>query len=69
MQIRARNQLTGVVEGIEDGIVTSIVTIRLPGGEEIVASMTKESVESLGLAIGGPATAIIKSSDVVVAVD
>lgn len=67
MRISARNQLAGTVESIEDGAVTSIVTIRLSGGERVVASITRESVSDLGLVVGAPAVAVIKSSDVMVA--
>jgi molybdopterin-binding protein len=69
MRISARNQLDGTVESIEAGAVTSIVTIRLTGGALVVASITKESVETLGLVVGRPAIAVIKSSDVMVAVE
>jgi molybdopterin-binding protein len=69
VQISARNQLTGVVASIEDGAVMSIVVIRLPGGEEVVASITKGSVDRLHLVVGQPATAIVKSTDVIIAVD
>jgi molybdopterin-binding protein len=69
VQISARNQLTGVIASIEDGAVMSIVVIRLPGGEEIVSSITKGSVDRLHLEVGQPATAIIKSTDVMIAVE
>jgi molybdopterin-binding protein len=66
MRISARNQLTGTITSIEDGAVTSIVVIRLHGGEEVVASITKRSVERLELQVGDEVTAIVKSSDVMV---
>ena len=66
MRISARNQLVGTIESIEDGAVTSIVTLRLTGGERVVASITKQSVETLELKVGDVATAIVKSSDVMV---
>lgn len=69
VQISARNQLTGVIASIEDGAVMSIVVIRLPGGEEVVSSITKGSVDRLQLEVGQVATAIIKSTDVIIAVD
>jgi molybdopterin-binding protein len=69
VQISARNQLVGVISSIEDGAVMSIVVIRLPGGEEVVASITKGSVDRLHLEVGQPATAIIKSTDVIIAVE
>jgi molybdopterin-binding protein len=69
VQISARNQLTGVISAIEDGAVMSIVVILLPGGEEVVASITKGSVDRLHLEVGQPATAIIKSTDVIIAIE
>ena len=69
VQISARNQLAGVIASIEDGAVMSIVVIRLPGGEELVSSITKDSVDRLDLEVGQQATAIIKSTDVMIAVE
>jgi molybdate transport system regulatory protein len=66
MRISARNQLVGNIVSIEDGAVTSIVIIKLVGGEEVVSSITKESVQNLGLHVGDEVIAIVKSSDVMV---
>jgi molybdate transport system regulatory protein len=44
------------------------VTIALTGGAKIVASITKHSVENLGLAAGKPVSAIVKSSNVLIGV-
>jgi molybdopterin-binding protein len=49
--------------------VNSEVTIELPGVTEVVAMITKASAERLGLAVGKPAYAVIKASNVMVAVD
>ena len=69
MNISARNALKGTVKTITPGAVNSVVTIALPGGQEIVAVITKASVERLGLAEGKDAYAVIKASSVMVAVD
>ncbi|MDD1704580.1 MAG: molybdopterin-binding protein [Methanoregula sp.] len=69
MKISARNMLKGKVKRILHGSVNSEVTIELPCGQEITSIITKRSVESLGLAIGKPAYAVIKSSEVMIAVD
>ena len=45
------------------------VTIETPAGEKIVSSITTTSAKSLGLAVGGKAYAVIKASNVMVAVD
>lgn len=64
----ARNVLDGVVAKVEDGAVNSEVIIQLPGGSEIVASITKTSAHALGLKRGERVSAIIKASNVIVGV-
>jgi molybdate transport system regulatory protein len=44
----------------------STVTIRLNGGDEVVASITKESAESMALGAGDQVRAVIKATDVMV---
>jgi molybdate transport system regulatory protein len=67
MRISARNQLPGVVSGVEHGAVMSIVTIRLEGGQEVVSAITKDSAEGLDLTEGDAVLAVIKSTEVMVA--
>ncbi|HME52350.1 MAG TPA: TOBE domain-containing protein [Candidatus Lokiarchaeia archaeon] len=69
MKLSARNILKGTVKSITQGAVNSEVVIELQGGEEIVAVITKASVENLGLEEGKIAYAVIKASSVIVAVD
>ena len=69
MRISARNVLKGRVERVVPGAVNTEVTLRLPGGEEIVSIITKASAERLGLAEGKDAYAVIKASDVMIAID
>jgi molybdopterin-binding protein len=69
MRISARNVLKGKVKKITEGAVNSEVVVELPGGQEIVAIITKSSVQSLGLAIGKDAYAIVKASSVMLGVD
>jgi molybdate transport system regulatory protein len=66
--ISARNVLDGVVAKIEDGAVSSEVRIQLPGGSEVVASITKTSAHALGLKRGDSVSAIIKASNVLLGV-
>jgi molybdate transport system regulatory protein len=63
----ARNQLAGRVTAIHKGAVNDTVELALPGGERVVASLTCESTENLGLAVGGEAIALIKASSVLLA--
>jgi len=67
MKTSARNALRGVVDRITDGAVNAEVVLRLAGGAEIVAIITRQSVADLGLAPGSPAIALIKSSFVILA--
>jgi molybdopterin-binding protein len=69
MKISARNILKGKVKKITPGSVNSEVVLELPGGQEITSIITKKSVENLGLAVGKPAYAVIKSSEVMIGVD
>ncbi|HYA81632.1 MAG TPA: TOBE domain-containing protein [Methylocystis sp.] len=67
MKISARNVLDGVVKTVTKGSTTSHVTIDVHGAT-VTASITNEAVDELGLKAGGKVKAIIKSSDVMVAV-
>ena len=69
MKISARNVLTGTVKHIEEGAVNSEVIIELPGGAELVSIITKASVARLGITVGQTLSAVIKSSDVMLAVE
>ena len=69
MLTSARNHFAGQVTRIEPGAVNDEVELRLSGGDRIVAIVTRESVERLGLAIGHDAIALIKASSVIVAVE
>lgn len=68
MKISARNQLAGTVAEVHKGATTSHVVIEVQGAK-IFASITNEAVAELGLEKGKKAIAIIKASDVMVAVD
>lgn len=69
MKVSARNALKGKVTHVEIGAVNAEVTIEIAPSLEITAIITKVSAEQLGLAVGKEAYAVIKSSDVMVAVD
>jgi len=66
VKLSARNQLTGTVAEIHRGEAIANVVIDV-AGQRLVASITVEAVEELGLSTGSPVTAIIKASDVIVA--
>ena len=69
MQISARNVLKGKVVKIVQGAVNCEITLEIAPGVEIVSIITKTSVESLGLAEGKTASAVIKASNVMIAVE
>lgn len=69
MKISARNVLKGKVKKVVHGSVNSELFIELPGGAEIISIITKTSADSLGLKEGKDVYAIIKASNVMVAVD
>ena len=67
MKISARNVLKGKIVDIRKGATTAHVRIDI-NGAIVTASITNEAVEELGLKTGMTASAVIKSSDVMVAV-
>jgi len=69
MKISARNVLKGTVVSVEKGSTTAHVKIEISPGQVITASITNEAVDSLKLVAGGPAYAVVKASDVMIAVD
>jgi molybdopterin-binding protein len=69
MKISARNVLKGKIIKVTPGAVNSEVILELPGGTRITSIITKESVESLGLKEGKEAYAVIKASNVMIAID
>lgn len=68
MKISARNMLKGKVVDITKGATTAHVKIDI-GGTVVTASITNAAVDDLKLEIGGEAYAVVKASDVMVAVD
>ncbi len=67
MKISARNALPGKIIDIKKGTTTAHVRIDV-NGTVVTASITNELVEELGLKVGDKVHAVIKSSDVMVAV-
>jgi molybdopterin-binding protein len=69
MKLSARNILKGKILKVVKGAVNSEVIIELPGGEKLVSIITNASVTALGLKKGKDAYAVIKASNIMVAVD
>ena len=64
----ARNTLRGTVVSISEGSVNTEVAIELAGGKTVIAIVTSESINDMGLNVGDKACALIKSSHVILAV-
>lgn len=69
MKISARNRLKGKIVQVTKGATTAHVRIDIGDGVIVTSSITNEAVDELGLAVGGDAYAVVKASDVMVAVD
>ncbi len=68
MRLSARNQLAGRVTAVRLGAVMAEVTIDI-GGHTLVAAITRDSAEALGLREGDRVTAVIKSTEIIVGKD
>jgi molybdopterin-binding protein len=69
MKLSARNVLKGTVVSVNHGAVNSEVVLQLPGGAQLVSIITRQSAEDLKLATGAEAYAVIKASNVMIAID
>jgi molybdopterin-binding protein len=69
MRISARNQFKGKILEVKKGATTAHVRLEIAPGQVITSSITNDAVEELGLKAGGTAIAIIKASNVMIAVD
>lgn len=64
MSLSIRNQLAGTVTAITPGEVMATVKIRLAGGQDLTAAITREAVEDLGLAAGTAVNALVKATEI-----
>jgi molybdopterin-binding protein len=69
MKLSARNQLKGTIVEVTKGQTTAHVRIDIGGGVVVTSSITNQAVDELKLAKGQTAYAVVKASDVMVAVD
>lgn len=68
MRLSTRNQLAGTVTEINVGSVMTTVKIDV-SGQTVTAAVTKEAVEELGLSVGSPVVALVKSTEVMLGVE
>lgn len=66
MELSSRNQLKATVREVKLGNIMAEVVMDLPGGRQLVAAITRGSVEHLGLKVGDEVTAVIKATEVMV---
>jgi len=69
MKTSARNQFTGTVSEVLIGAVNAEVHVGLKGGEIIIASITKESAESLAIKSGVKVIALVKAPQIIIVTD
>jgi molybdopterin-binding protein len=68
VKLSARNQLSGTVVEIRRGEAIANVVLDV-AGQRLVASITVEAVDELGLSEGSDVTAVVKASDVMLATE
>ena len=68
MKLSARNKLEGTVTSITRGEAIANVVLDV-AGQRLVSSITVEAAEELGLTEGAAVTAVVKASDVMIAID
>lgn len=69
MKISARNQIRGKIVDIKKGATTAHVRIEVASGVTITSSITNDAVDELSLRVGETAIAVIKASNVMVAIE
>ncbi|CEG10623.1 Molybdenum-pterin-binding protein II [Afipia felis] len=69
MRISARNQIKGKVVEVTKGATTSHVRVDIGGGQIVTSAITNEAVDELTLKKGDNVIAVIKASDVMIAVN
>lgn len=66
LELSARNQLAGTVTAINLGGVMAEVVVDIGNGQEVVAAVTRASVERMGIAVGDSVVAVIKATEVMI---
>ena len=69
MKTSARNQFAGRVTAVKRGAVNDEIELEVVGGHKLVAIITHESTEALGLCVDAQVFALVKSSSIVVVTD
>ncbi|GAA5216258.1 TOBE domain-containing protein [Streptomyces thinghirensis] len=67
MSLSIRNQLPGTVTAVTPGEAMATVRVRLSGGQDLTAAITREAADDLSLTAGTEVRALVKSTEVSVA--
>lgn len=69
MRLSTRNVLTGTVSSVDKGSVMAVVKVDLDSGQQVTSSITNEAAEDLDLKAGKKVTVLVKSTEVMLAVE
>ena len=64
-----RNRLPGTIANVDHGAVMTTAKLTIAGGQTVTAAITKDGADDLDLSVGDAVTALIKSTEVSIAVD
>jgi molybdopterin-binding protein len=69
MRLSTRNQLPATVESVQAGEAMAVVKVTLDTGQPMTAAITRDAADELGLEPGSKVTVLVKSTEVMLAVD
>ena len=67
LKLSARNQFKGKVVAVEKGVITGKVKVEIKMPVTITAVITKEAIEELDIKVGDEVSAIVKSTEIMIA--
>jgi molybdate transport system regulatory protein len=67
LKLSARNQFKGKVLAVEKGVITAKVKVEVRIPVTVTAVITKEAVDELDIKVGDEVTAIVKSTEIMIA--
>jgi molybdate transport system regulatory protein len=67
LKLSARNQFKGKVLAVEKGVITAKVKVEVKMPVTVTAVITKEAVDELDIKVGDEVTAIVKSTEIMIA--
>ena len=67
LKLSARNQFKGKVVAVEKGVITGKVKVEIKMPVTVTAVITKEAIEELDIKVGDEVSAIVKSTEIMIA--